>query len=315
MNLLSEIILINKYLKEKQLEIDNFLNTHLPTVEEKPSIIFEAIRYSIFAGGKRIRPIISLMVNEMLEGKKELVLFPACAIELIHTYSLIHDDLPALDNDDFRRGKESSHKKFGEAIAILSGDALLTMAFQWISFAKHKPEVVVKMIHSVSKAAGVWGMIGGQVADLESEGKINWTNNPTGNFNNHNNNLENEKELEYIHLHKTAALIRESVMIGALTSEANDLELKKCYEFGTLIGLAFQVVDDILDVEGEQKTLGKSIGKDAKSNKLTYPAVYGMEYSKMKAQKLIDDSKEIISYFKNCELLKQLADLIINRQN
>ncbi len=301
---------IKEYWKALEKEITDYLDQHLPDEDKKPSIIYKAMRYSVFAGGKRLRPVLALLVNEVFGGKRESVLRPACAIELIHTYSLIHDDLPSLDNDDLRRGQVSNHKKFGEAIAILAGDALLTLSFQWISESDLKPSTVLSLISLVSQAAGVQGMIGGQVVDLESEGRI--TPDSFG------RSLEQrgiEKDLDYIHLHKTAALIRASVMTGALTAEVGDKDLKKCSQFGTLLGLAFQIVDDILDVEGEAETLGKSVGKDAKSHKLTYPAIYGLNSSKNKAQRLIEESKDIISRFENSQRLIDLADLIIQRKS
>lgn len=294
-------------LKSKQELVDQYLDQHLPTPECKPGSIFEAMRYSVFAGGKRIRPVISLMVNEMLNGKADLIMPAACSIELIHTYSLIHDDLPALDNDDFRRGKLSSHKQFGEALAILAGDSLLTLAFQWISTMNHKSDVVVSILKEISDAAGVWGMIGGQVADLEAEGILK--------VDKSKKKQSDEEELEYIHKHKTAALIRASVAIGAISAEVSEEEINHCREFGNLIGLAFQVADDILDIEGDEKTLGKSVGKDIESDKLTYPALYGLDGAKKKAKELIDTSIEIISQFKNNQYLVELAKLIINRKN
>lgn len=297
-------MVIKEYWKNAQEEIDGFLDKKLPKVAEKPGIIFEAMRYSVFAGGKRVRPVIALMINDMLGGKKESVLYPASSLELIHTYSLIHDDLPSLDNDDFRRGKPSNHKQFGEAIAILAGDSLLTLAFQWIAKTPVEAEKIVKISEIVSDCAGVYGMIGGQVADLQAEGRIE-----------KNEETDNEKELEYIHLHKTAALIKASVIVGALVGGANEKELELCSRFGTLIGLAFQVVDDILDIEGDEKLLGKSVGKDVEAGKLTYPALYGLEESKIKAKDLIQESKDIIDNFKDSDLLKQLADMIINRKN
>ncbi len=303
-------LILKEYLKKSQQEIDQFLDENMPKPSEKPSIIFEAMRYSVFAGGKRIRPIISFMINDMLGGEKQKIYYPACAIELIHTYSLIHDDLPALDNDDFRRGKPSSHKQFGEAIAILTGDSLLTLAFQWIAKTKDSPDVITKILDQVSVSSGVYGMIGGQVADLQAEGKIKQNEMDL------NKNKSNyEKELEYIHLHKTAALIRASVMIGAISAGADQEDFDRCYKFGTLIGLAFQVADDILDVEGDQELLGKTIGKDANSDKLTYPSVYGLEESKKKARDLINMSKDILSHYDNNNILIQLSDMIIQRES
>ncbi len=302
--------MIKQYLKEKQQEIDHYLETHLPQKNQKPGLIFEAVRYSVFAGGKRIRPILSLMVNEMFAGSKESLFPAACAIEMIHTYSLIHDDLPAMDNDDFRRGKPSNHKQFGEAIAILAGDALLNMAFEWIANMDHQPQIIISILREISNASGAWGMIGGQVADLEAEGRLLINSDKDS-----SSQINHENELDYIHKHKTAALIKAPVVVGALNAEVSESEIDHCQQFGTLIGLAFQVTDDILDIEGDQKTLGKSVGKDIESNKLTYPALYGLENAKNKAKVLIEQSKDIISSYKNNDLLMQLADLIINRKS
>lgn len=295
---------IKEYWQDAQKDIEQFLENNLPKNADKPGILFESMRYSIFAGGKRVRPVIALMVNDMLGGDRNAVLFPASSLEMIHTYSLIHDDLPSLDNDDFRRGKPSNHKQFGEAIAILAGDALLTLAFNWIARTPASPDKVVKITEVVSDCAGVFGMIGGQVADLQAEGRIE-----------KKENTDNEKELEYIHLNKTAALIRASALVGALVGGASDKELELCSRYGTLIGLAFQVVDDILDIEGDEKLLGKTVGKDVEAGKLTYPALYGLDQSKIKAKELIDESKDIIDNFDRSDLLKELADMIINRKN
>lgn len=302
--------MLKELLKEKQIEIDNFLEAQLPESSEKPSIIHEAMRYSVFAGGKRIRPAISLLVYDMLGGKSKSILYPACAVELIHTYSLIHDDLPALDNDDFRRGKPSSHKKFGEAIAILAGDALLTLSFEWIANMEDNGNIVGAIIKEVSESAGVRGMIGGQVADLEAEGRLA-SKLSAGEF----NDKQNKKELEYIHLHKTAALIRCSVVIGALCAGCDGEELQKLKEFGTSLGLAFQVADDILDIEGDQESLGKTVGKDVESGKLTYPALYGLEESKTIAKRLIDNCKDLLKPFQENHHLLELSDMIINRKS
>ncbi len=301
---------IREYQSTLGKEINGYLDQHLPGEDEKPSIIYKAMRYSVFAGGKRLRPVLALLVNEIFGGKREKVLRPACAIELIHTYSLIHDDLPSLDNDDLRRGQASNHKKFGEAVAILAGDALLTLSFQWISESAISDGTALSLIRLVSQAAGVQGMIGGQVVDLESEGRI-----AQDSLGQNLDQRDLEKDLDYIHLHKTGALIRASVMVGALTAGIEDHVLEKCGQFGNLLGLAFQIMDDILDVEGESDTLGKSVGKDAKSRKLTYPAIYGLDSSKTKAQQLIEESKDIISRFENSQRLIELADLIIQRKS
>ncbi len=298
--------MIKQVLYEKGLLVEQYIDNHLPKETEKPSIIFKAMRYSIFAGGKRIRPILSLLVNDMIGGDEYKLLPCACAIELIHTYSLIHDDLPSIDNDDYRRGKFTCHKRFGEATAVLAGDALLTLAFQWISFTDQRPKVIVDIIRELAVASGIRGMIAGQVADLEAEGLLKKNSLDKPNI---------EEELKYIHTNKTAALIRASVVVGAYSAGAEEDDVKICRIFGSLIGLAFQIADDILDIEGDIEGLGKAVGKDHEHNKLTYPALYGLDSSKEKAKELILEAKDVISSFDNSLLLSQLADLIINRAN
>jgi geranylgeranyl diphosphate synthase, type II len=229
------------------------------------------MRYSLFAGGKRVRPILAIAATEAVGGTAEDVLPMACALECIHTYSLIHDDLPALDNDDYRRGRLTNHKVFGEANAILAGDALLTFAFelmgdvrQWKQFM---PARVVQVIHEVAHAIGTFGMIGGQVVDLQMEGQD--VELPT---------------LQYIHAHKTGALIRASVRSGAILGGGSPAEVEALTHYGTHVGLAFQIVDDILDVEGASAVLGKTAGKDAAAGKPTYPALYGLDESRRRAE-------------------------------
>src|SRR5262249_27446163 len=239
--------------------VDRALDRFLPSATTAPASIHEAMRYSVFAGGKRIRPILCLEAARIFRPDVTPALYPACAIEFIHTYSLIHDDLPALDNDDLRRGKPTCHKKFGEATAILAGDALLTLAFETIAAAPASAERRVAMVREIANAAGtVRGMVGGQVADLEAEGK------PVG-----------PEMLEYIHRSKTAALIRASITGGAFCAGAPDEEVARLRRFGDTIGWAFQVTDDILDVEESSAALGKTAGKDIAQQKATYPAVFG----------------------------------------
>ncbi len=257
-----------EYLDLRRREIDAALDRLVPAADERPATIHSAMRHSLFAGGKRIRPILFCGAAEAIADAPGAVT-PACSLELIHTYSLIHDDLPALDNDDYRRGKPTCHKVYGEAMAILAGDALLTRAFQVIAQAAGVPDARrVAMAGELAAAAGtVDGMIGGQVEDLEAEGEA-----PT------------EDRLRYIHRSKTGALISAAVRMGGMFAGATAEQLALLTDYGRNIGLAFQIVDDILDVEGTTESLGKTAGKDAEQRKATYPALYGLAASKVRAQ-------------------------------
>ncbi|MBI2154585.1 MAG: polyprenyl synthetase family protein [Candidatus Rokubacteria bacterium] len=258
------------------------------------------MRYSVFAGGKRLRPILVIAGAEAVRGRVEeggtlnRILPTACALELIHTYSLVHDDLPAMDDDDYRRGRLTNHKVFGEAIAILAGDALLTLAFGLL--AEHASLEVVK---EVARAAGTFGMIGGQVVDIQSEGKS-----------------VDAETLEYIHRHKTAALIRASLVSGAMLAGASPAIFKVIGEAGTHLGLAFQIVDDILDVEGSLEELGKTAGSDRRKKKVTYPEHFGLETSRIKAKSLIEDAKAALRPLgPRAEPIRALADFIFQRRS
>src|SRR5467141_1453658 len=258
------------FFEEDRLTVDATLERLLPLATAQPSSIHTAMRYSVFAGGKRIRPILCLEPSRIFASDVTPALHPACAIEFIHTYSLIHDDLPALDNDDLRRGKPTCHKKFGEATAILAGDALLTLAFATLAVAPIDPARRVAILSHVAASAGTLnGMVGGQVADLEAEGRA----------------IE-PAELEYIHRSKTAALIRASVVAGAIGGGADDENIARLKRFGETIGWAFQVVDDILDVEESSAALGKTAGKDAAQKKATYQGLYVLEKSRQFASEL-----------------------------
>jgi geranylgeranyl diphosphate synthase type II len=293
---------IKEYLNEMKTLVDNALERHIPSNNTYPPEIFKSMRYSLFAGGKRLRPILVIASAETVGGKREAVLPFACAIEMIHTYTLIHDDLPAIDNDDFRRGKPTNHKEFGEAIAILSGDALLTMAFQIMSDARLmpniNPSVILRAINEVANAVGVFGTIGGQVVDIQSSGK----------------NLD-IPTLEYIHTHKTGEMILSAVRAGAILSGCEDDELNALTRYAENIGLAFQVVDDILDVEGKSEVMGKTAGSDERMKKVTYPAVFGLAESKKIASRLIDNSIKSLEMFGDkAEVLKDISEYIIARK-
>jgi len=280
--------------------IETALETLLPVETTPPFSIHRAMRYSVFAGGKRIRPILCLEAARMFTENPTGAVQVGCALEFIHTYSLIHDDLPALDNDDLRRGKPTNHKVFGEAIAILAGDALLTLAFQTLAFAPVDPQRRVTIIAMVAQSAGTdRGMIGGQVADIEAEGKS-----------------PDVGTLEYIHRSKTAALIRASIVAGAIAGGAERADAARLLNFGENIGWAFQVVDDILDVEESSDALGKTAGKDQAQKKATYPALHGLEVSKDIAADLESKAlREIDFYGDRAARLRELAQFLVARRS
>jgi len=287
------------FFEEDRIAVDASLDRLMPAENVAPPSIHQAMRYSVFAGGKRIRPILCLEAARNFTPDITSALYPGCAIEFIHTYSLIHDDLPALDNDDLRRGKPTCHKKFGEAIAILAGDALLTLAFQTIGATPVLPDLCVKMLTEVATSAGtVNGMVGGQVADLEAEGKS-----------------AGPETLEYIHRSKTAALIRASVTAGAICAGASDEDVKRLRHFGETIGWAFQVTDDILDVEESSVALGKTAGKDIAQQKATYPSVFGLERSHQIANDLATHAiNDLATYATRADRLRQIAHFLIHRR-
>ncbi len=285
---------------EEDLElVDAALQRMLPVSGTPPTSIHEAMRYSVFAGGKRIRPILCLEAARIFSAEVSPALHPACAIEFIHTYSLIHDDLPALDNDDLRRGKPTCHKKFGEAIAILAGDALLTLAFETIGVTPVEAELRVKMLVEVAASAGtVNGMVGGQVADLEAEGQ-----------------RVGPETLEYIHRSKTAALIRAAITAGAICGGAADADVARLRHFGETIGWAFQVTDDILDVEESSAALGKTAGKDIAQQKATYPAVFGLKRSHEIASELSTKAiADLAPYSERDARLREIAEFLVHRR-
>lgn len=287
------------FFEEDRLAVDASLDRLMPPASAQPPSIHEAMRYSVFAGGKRIRPILCLESARIFDSNVAPSYYPACAIEFIHTYSLIHDDLPALDNDDLRRGKPTSHKKFGEAAAILAGDALLTLAFETISAAPVDPARRVAMLAEISSAAGTLnGMVGGQVADLEASGKH-----------------ITPEALEYIHRSKTAALIRASVSSGALCVGASGEDVARLRRFGESLGLLFQVTDDILDVEESSASLGKTAGKDIAQQKATYPAVHGLERSHQIANELAANAiSQLEPYAARAARLRQIAEYLVHRR-
>jgi geranylgeranyl diphosphate synthase type II len=291
---------LRDYLAQQQKLVDAELDRLVPPETALPESIHRAMRYSLFAGGKRIRPILCLEAARAVADAPDGIAAAACALEFIHTYSLIHDDLPALDNDDYRRGKLTSHKVFGEAMAILAGDALLTLAFQVLAAMDAPAERKARMMAELATAAGtVGGMIGGQVADLEGEGKP-----PTAVL------------LESIHRAKTGALLRASLRLGAIGAGATTEQYQALSAYGRHVGLAFQIVDDILDVEESSAALGKTAGKDAQQHKITFPAVYGVEESRRMAEAECGEAHDSLSPFgARAHRLHELADLIVHRKS
>ncbi len=296
------MIFLKAYLTKKRKLVDAALHGFLEKEKTKPGVIHKAMRYSVFAGGKRLRPVLCLAGAEVCGGNSARVMPTACALELIHTYSLIHDDLPAMDDDDFRRGRPTSHKVFGEGMAVLAGDALLTFGFELIAGnARIKgvsSESVVRVLEVVAKGIGTLGMVGGQVADMEASGK-----------------KHSARELGFIHEHKTGSLITASLVSGAMLVGAAPSQVKALENYGENIGLAFQIVDDVLDIVGDKKLLGKR-GSDQDNNKLTFPAVYGLELSKKKAQAAVAKAKKALGVFgERAKVLSALADYMVERQN
>ena len=294
---------LEAYLQERRGLVDAALDGFLPSEDTRPPSVHRAMRYSVLAGGKRLRPILVIAGAEVVGASPSAVMPTACARELIHTYSLIHDDLPAMDDDDYRRGRLTNHKVFGDAIAILAGDALLTYAFQLIAQNAAVPgvdaKVVCDVVAEIAEAAGTVGMVGGQVVDIESEGKT-----------------ITAEELEYIHVHKTAALLRASLSVGARLGGADAAALAAVADAGQSLGLAFQIVDDILDVEGSLETLGKTAGSDERKQKVTYPALHGIEASRREARRLIERTKSRLGVFgARSASLCALADFVVERKS
>ncbi len=290
------------YLKKKKKLVEESLREYLLLKKANkscPAHLYKSMAYSLMAGGKRLRAILAIASYETAGKKSKNIMPIAASLELIHTYSLIHDDLPAMDNDDFRRNKPTNHKVFGEALAILAGDALLTDAFGLVSGVLCKPAILINILRELSCACGSEGMVGGQTADILYE-----------------NRKIKKKGLVYIHTHKTGALIKASVRVGAMMAEASPGILRSLTEYGENIGLAFQIADDILNVVGSSEELGKSTGSDASRGKNTYPSVFGLKKSMTKAEDLINNSLKAIEKFdKKAEPLREIAKHIIKRRN
>jgi geranylgeranyl diphosphate synthase, type II len=293
---------LEAYLKDKRVLVDAALERFLPGEDVQPPTVHRAMRYSVQAGGKRLRPILVIAGAEAVGAPPATVMPTACALEMIHTYSLIHDDLPAMDDDDYRRGRLTNHKVFGDAVAILAGDALLTLAFKLVAdnaALVSDPRVVCDVVAAIAEASGTFGMVGGQVVDIESEGKA-----------------ITPETLEYIHRHKTAALLRGSLWVGARLGGADAAALAAIDDAGQSLGLAFQIVDDILDVEGSLEALGKTAGSDARKQKATYPALHGLEVSRREARRLIEEAKSRLAVFGDrATPIRALADFVVERKS
>jgi geranylgeranyl diphosphate synthase type II len=294
---------ISQYLEQKRQDVDRFLDQVIPTEKREPTTLHEAMRYSLFAGGKRVRPILALAAAEAVGSPPRSVLGIACSLELIHTYSLIHDDLPAMDNDDYRRGKLTNHKVYGEAIAILAGDALLTLAFELCSrtdlMDSLEPQRQVQIIYELAVGSGHLGMVGGQVLDIQAENKD-----------------INLAALQTIHAHKTGMLIRAAVRMGAIASSASAEQLQHLTGFAEDIGLAFQIADDVLNVTGTRQQLGKNAMTDAQRGKKTYPTFYGVDGARTLADECIERAIGRLDGFDaKADPLRELARYIIARKN
>ncbi|AFZ23885.1 geranylgeranyl pyrophosphate synthase [Cylindrospermum stagnale PCC 7417] len=289
------------YLKERQKLCNTALDQSIPVVY--PEKIYESMRYSLLAGGKRIRPILCLAACEMMGGTIDMAMPTACALEMIHTMSLIHDDLPAMDNDDYRRGKLTNHKVYGENIAILAGDGLLALAFEFPATqtpANVPHERVLQVIARLGKALGAAGLVGGQVVDLDSEGKLDIS-------------LET---LNFIHNHKTAALLEASVVCGGLLAGASSEDIQRLTRYAQSIGLAFQIIDDILDITATLEQLGKTAGKDLTAKKVTYPSLWGIEESRSKATQLVEAAcAELAPFGEKALPLQAIAHYIVSRNH
>jgi geranylgeranyl diphosphate synthase type II len=290
---------LKTYLEQQRKRIETALEEVLPPEQGFTATLVEAMRYSLFAGGKRLRPILVLAACEAVGGKSEQALLPACAMEMIHTYSLIHDDLPAMDDDNFRRGVPTNHKVFGETSAILAGDALLTEAFVLLSRPSNgvSPATQIRLVDIAANAAGRDGMVGGQIVDMEAEGE-----------------KHSIETVDFIHKHKTGALILASLQMGAIVGGATDQQLRQIETFGQNAGLAFQIADDLLDIESTCGQLGKDVGSDAERGKATYPGVAGVEQARNRASELHTIAIEALADFPAAaEPLRQISAYIINR--
>ena len=291
---------LKTYLAQRKQLVEKALDESLPIVY--PEKIYEAMRYSLMAGGKRLRPILCLATCELVGGTLEMAMPTACALEMIHTMSLIHDDLPAMDNDDYRRGKLTNHKVYGDDIAILAGDGLLAYSFEYVASQTKNvpPQQILRVISQLGRATGAAGLVGGQVVDLESEG------NPDISVD----------TLTFIHTHKTGALLEACVVCGAILAGAQEAEIQNLSQYAKNIGLAFQIVDDILDITATKEQLGKTAGKDLQAQKATYPSIWGLEKSKSQAKQLVEEAIDSLSnYGEKAQPLQAIATFITARKH
>ena len=294
----STVFDLDRYLKQQQTIVEQALDQSIAIA--RPEKIYEAMRYSLLAGGKRLRPILCLATCDLIGGTAAMAMPTACALEMIHTMSLIHDDLPAMDNDDFRRGKPTNHKVYGDDIAILAGDGLLAYAFEYVATQTKDvlPENIIRVVACLGRTVGAAGLVGGQVLDLESEGKSDIT----------------AETLSFIHTHKTGALLEASVVSGAILANAAPKDITRLSQYATNIGLAFQIIDDILDITATDEQLGKTAGKDLQAQKATYPSLWGLEKSRLKAQELVDNAiGQLAVYDTKAEPLRAVARYIVTR--
>jgi len=297
---------LDDYWREKRALVDAALDAHLPPPATPPAIIHEAMRYAVLGGGKRVRPILAIAAAEACGADATTLMKQIAALELIHTYSLVHDDLPALDNDDLRRGRKTTHVVFGEAFAILTGDALLTEAFAWLS----SPGGNLRAIQEVANAIDSKGMIGGQVADLEaSVGQTFLSGRPDKNL------QPTRQDLQFIHENKTGKLLTASVLLGGILAGANEEQIDALRRYGHATGLAFQIVDDLLDIEADAATLGKTAGKDIAQGKLTYPALLGADAARAEAQRLLEVAINNADMITGPNYLADIARYICARRN
>ncbi|MDX1978546.1 MAG: polyprenyl synthetase family protein [Pseudanabaenaceae cyanobacterium bins.68] len=295
---------LKSYLQARRLKVEQALDQAIPVVY--PEQIYEAMRYSLLAGGKRLRPVLCLATCELLGGDLDLAMPTACAMEMVHTMSLIHDDLPSMDNDDFRRGQLTNHKVYGEAMAILAGDALLAFAFEYLvdhtlaAYPDLPPSRILQVVSRLGRAVSAAGLVGGQVVDLACEGQLEVS----------------EATLNFIHQHKTAALLEAAVVCGGILAGADPSAIAALTLYAANIGLAFQIVDDILDLTATSEELGKSAGKDLAAQKATYPSLWGIEASQSKANTLVVEAKQALESFgEKATALNAIADYIVMRKN
>jgi geranylgeranyl diphosphate synthase, type II len=296
----AEIFDLKGYLNQRRGWVESALDKSIEVVY--PEKIYDAMRYSLLAGGKRLRPILCLATCELTGGTIEMAMPTACALEMIHTMSLIHDDLPAMDNDDYRRGKLTNHKVYGEDIAILAGDGLLAYAFEYLAVHTKgvAPDRLLKVVARLGNAVAATGLVGGQVVDLDSEGATDVT----------------LKTLNFIHSHKTGALLEASVVSGAELSSADGDSLERLTQYARNIGLAFQIIDDVLDITATNEELGKTAGKDLSAQKATYPSLWGIDESRRQAQLLVQEAKAAIASFGTKAIpLSAIADYITERKS